>query len=503
MPTLWPDERIVNRLNQNTVYLVPRHAALQAGQEMRAEYEQELTNVTSQRDALQTNNEALEAINYALRLELARAQADVVVSVADAPDAVSQFRTGMQDVDSGLRLGSDTARQRLADVCSVMATHVMNFGAPNLWPNEADLGPTNWQRLDERMAMFANMGVEPMMVMYNYPVWMREIVNAQGVTPCDPNDPFATEGRVMPSMYHKLDEYLYAIAMRYLPQGVRWWVYGNEYKGLYMRRDGQKGWQNDEYVAQYEVFVSAMERAASDLGIASGELMLGGPYAAIRAEATPSSDTVPVGHPLHGKSYGEYRWHGLEAIEYWLTHATRKDFVAWDMGSGNATGGELTDAFTVAQTKYADMAQWVRTLTDLPIVVTEVYPKTADDDNANPQRIAAAKTIAHLSMIRAGYSMAWQWGAIGQGEGNPPNGGMLADYGESDPQPWYYAYKLLHDHFTEGANLYPVTVEGDGIYAEATDGVVVLVNMTDGLRTVAVGPSVHELAPYECKVVGR
>lgn len=432
--------------------------------------------------------------------------ADVYLTVDPTPFGVSQFRTGMQDVDSGLRTGNPINRTRLAAVCDVMATHVMNFGAPDLWPKGSDMKPTNWSRLDERMNMFVQMGVEPMMVMYNYPHWMKERVLKNGIV--EPiTEPFSTDGRVRRDCYGQLYTYCHEIALRYMaePYNVRTFVFGNEFKGFFFRRDGKPGLDYEEYTDQYNVFVAAMLEAVYRLGIPREAVKMGGPYSAIRTVATESTETVAPGHFLHGKSYGHYRKSPLEAIEYWLQHAHRADFVAWDMGSGNAEGGEVVDTFVVQANKYKDMANWVRTLTDLPMVITEVYPKTADDGNADAMRVCAAKTVAHLSMIEAGIHMAWQWGAIGQGEYESANqnGGMLKDYTDKEPNVWYYMYAGLGSHFGEGKRLYPVTAEGEGVYTTASDTAVVMANMTGSELLVCLGEVVHSLPAYDVRVVTR
>lgn len=511
---------------------VPLVAAYQVAEKIRTDYQHEVdylqgtvTTLGNERDNLRADLEEAGQTAWALTTERNDAlrkiteleaqitqlnktifrlthPADVYLEVGSTHTGISHFRTGMQDVDIGLRTGNPINRTRLAAVCDVMATHVMNFGAPDLWPKQSDSGITNWTRLDERMNMFVEMGVEPMLVLYNYPWWMKELVLKDSTVPMPSGNPFSTDGRVRRDMYAYLYEYCYDIALRYMaaPYNVRWFVYGNELKGFFFRRDGRKGLDFEEYTEQYNVFVGAVLIAARQLNIDTATLYLGGPYAALRTVAVPSVETVPVGHIL-SKAYGHHKYSPLEAIEYWLQHADRKDFIAFDMGSGNAEGGELVETFTIQATKYADVAQWLRTLTDLPMVITEVYPKTADDSNANAQRVCAAKTVAHLSMIEAGYTMAWQWGAIGQGEYSNTNGGMLKDYTDATPNPWYEIYRAIGECFGAGARLYPVTVDGTGIYARASDKATIVVNMTSDTRTVCVGETVYTLAPYDVLII--
>lgn len=501
--SLWNESEIRQRIARDAD-LIKVEKAITAMLDIAEEYEAE----RSQSAQTITSKDALIADLQRQLVLAARPAADVYVTVGSAPYAVSQFRTGMQLNTNGLLDGGDLARQRIGTLMQVVATHVMNFGAPNIWPDPSVLDASlwNWARLDQRLQMILAMGATPALVFYNYPVWMKELVDASGVHPMDPNDPFTDNGRVAAAMYAYFDIYVYEIAKRYLvaPYNVRFIVFGNELKGYYIRRDGQDGYDHEEYTTLYNRFVVQVERAALDLGIDPLTVRLGGCYAAVRTLSVANSDTVAPSHPLYGKAYGEYKSAPLDALEYWLQYATRKSFIAWDMGGGNSDGIELANTFAVQEAKYTDMALWARILTDLPMIVTEFYPKCADDDNADVQRVAAAKTVAHLSLVYAGYEMAWLWGATGDGEDNKPNGGLLTGYADTDiTQPFYDAYQLIRDYFTEGAQLYPVTIEGEGVYVAVTDNLAVLVNTTNAPRSVCVDDTVHSLAAYEVKGVLR
>jgi hypothetical protein len=500
----WDDEAIEEKLLESAeppIILVGAAADLMI--EMRDEYESTLEIVTGERDELLTIVENLKATIVELEEELGevRDPADVRVTVGPGPIATSNFIPAMQDVDSALRTGAAASREAIAKVKTVMATHIMNFGAPNLWPNEADGRITNWARLDERMNMFLNMGQEPALIFYNFPHWMKEKVLANGViAPMDPNDPFSTEGRVAWEKIDKFRQYCKEICRRYMvgPYHARIMVFLNEFKGYYYRRTGESGLDWEDYTNLYNEWVIAVQEVAMELGIPTIDLKMGGPYSAVRCEATRSNATESTAYP-----YGYYRVQPFAAIEYWLEHAIRADFVAFDCGSGNAVGGELTDTFTVQKTKFVDIMEKIRDMTDLPVVITEFYPKCADDQNANPDRVAAAKMVGNLSCIYAGYWMMWEWGAIGQGEYHEinQNGGMIRDYKTGEVNPWYLGNEILCTNFVQGTPLFPCEVVGDGIYAVATDQVVVLISMVENVLRVRLRDQVHVISGYEIVVI--
>jgi sulfur transfer complex TusBCD TusB component (DsrH family) len=542
MTELWSVEQIKERLSQADAFLLHADGVFAAMAEMKEEgdwmlatFEQTIARLTGDltrlandliaRDATIANltesiavrdgeiyllvNKvaALDAEIADLETQLAialRPDADVYVTVGATPYATSKFRTAMQDVDSGLRVGSQAARDKLAAMVDVIATHTMNFGSPDLWPKESDGKPTNWLRLDQRMQTFAAMGVEPAMILYNWPVWLRETVSDAGVaTPVPLIDPFVTEGRPMLSKYNQVDTYVYEIAKRYLPYGAKVWVHGNELKGFWGRRDGVKGYAVEEYVALYDRFVVQVTRAATELGIDPTALQFWGCYSAVRTEGTRNSDTVATTHPLFGRPYGEFRKRPLEAIEYFIKNAKRFDGVCFDAGLGNPEGGTLVDAFAATQ-KWVDLMTWLRTLTNKPVLIAELYDQAFDDGNASIQRTCAVKAVSTLTLIEAGYSGAWLWGGIGQGQPTPPNGGLLTSYAADHQElPWYDVYQTIGEHFSAGAQLYPVTIEGEGVYAKAVGNVGVVVNMTGDARSVCVGDTVHELAGYQVLKVDR
>jgi hypothetical protein len=284
------------------------------------------------------------------------------------------------------------------------------------------------------------------------------------------------------------------------PYRVRIMVFLNEFKGYYFRRDGTSGLDWVDYTNLYNEWVLCMQDVAMEKNIPVANLLLGGPYSAVRTEATASNATYP-----EDTGYGYFRKAPFQAIEYWLENAIRADFVAFDCGAGNAVGGELTDTFTVQQKKFVDIANRVQDMTNLPMVITEFYPKCADDQNANPDRVAAAKMIAHLSCIYAGYWMMWEWGAIGQGEYHElnQNGGLLQDYRTAEVNPWYLAHQILCTEFVQGKPLYPCTVEGDGIFAAANKDVTVLISKSESALRVRLNSQVHVISGYEIAVIRK
>jgi hypothetical protein len=517
---LWTESKIEERLGHIAVQTVHRTDAKALLLEMQQAYEAENAKLTAATLDLVHEAEMLEAKLDKRNAELADLEthidsleralfrathpADVSLTVGATPYATSQFTMGIQDVDASLRAGSQIARDRLAAVNDVWVTHISNFGISQAWPTESTGKPTNWSSLDARLNMFVQMGVEIAVIDHGWPMWMKELVDGSGVRNYTAADP-ATGGRPRWDKEAQFRTYHYEIAKHTMaaPYNVRMRLFSNELKGFVMRKDGKKGYDHEEHTKWYNIWVEEVERAAKDLGIDPASLTLCGSYPPVRTNGVASSDTVPVGHMLYGKPYGEYRKAPLEALEYFVKNAKRFDVLCWDAGTGNPEGGEKVDAFTVAMTKWADMMAWANTLTSKHKLITETYTKTADDNNADIYRLCAAKTVSYLSIIESGYIGAWPWGPIGHGE-DSPNAGLITGYGATDTTlPFYDAYKLIGDHFSAGASLYPVTIEGEGVYAKASGSVVIAVNMTSAPLTVCVGETVVELGAYQVAKVER
>jgi hypothetical protein len=489
---LWTESKIEERLGHIAVQTVHRVDAKALLLEMAQGYEAQLSDLEVHVDSLER------------ALHRATHPADVYLSIGATPYATSQFKSGMQDVDAGLSKGSQVARDRLAAVNEVLVSHISNFGISQTWPVEADGKPTKWASLDARLKMHLAMGAEIAIIDHGWPMWMKELVDGNGTRNYTSADS-GTGGRPRWDKEAQFRVYHYEIAKHTMaaPYNVRMRLFSNELKGFVMRKDGKHGYDHEEHTKWYNIWVEEVERAARDLGIDPASLILCGSYPPIRTHGSASNETVPSTHMLYGKAYGEYRKAPLAALEYFVKHATRVDVLCWDAGTGNPEGGEKVDAFTVAMTKWADQMAWANTLTDKPKLITETYTKTADDNNADIYRLCAAKAVSYLSIIECGYIGAWPWGPVGHGE-DSPNAGLITGYGATDTTlPFYEAYKAIGEHFSKGVQLYPVTVEGEGVYAKATDKVLVAVNMTDAPLTVCVGDATVALEAYGVGVVER
>jgi hypothetical protein len=314
------------------------------------------------------------------------------------------------------------------------------------------------------------------------------------------------------------------LARRYMapPYNVRHFVLGNEMKGFYTRRDGASGlWDSGMYPGTpgenadhgytylWNRWAGVMRAAAADIGLNPNELLLIGPYSAVRSEATPSTSTVEPGHPLFGKPYGEFRKNGIETIDTFLENADNPGGIAFDGGSRNAAGGELVDIYS-RQAKWTDMMDYIRHHaggkgTDLPVFITETYLRKADDETATEDQYASFKTLGLFEIVRSGYTSAWLWGSTGDGEPDAPDGGMMTNTNTAsgaEPKAWYYSMKTIHKHFAPGTNLHQVIISKNEIIdALANDTHAFLINKTSMKKVVKVNGASQELKAYECKLV--
>jgi hypothetical protein len=263
------------------------------------------------------------------------------------------------------------------------------------------------------------------------------------------------------------------------------------------------------YTYLWNRWAGVMREAAADLGINPGELVLMGPYAAVRSEAKPSNGTVEAGHPLYGKPYGEFRKNAIETIDTFLENADNPRGIAFDGGSRNVSGGELVDIYE-RQKKWTDMMNYIRnhaggTGTNLPVFVAETYLRRADDETATENQYASFKTAGLFELVRSGYRSAWLWGPIGKGEPDDPEGGMMTGTETANgaqPKLWYHSVKTVHEQFPPGTDFYGISIsDNDKIDAMANATNVFLVNKTGQDLTVDVNGEPTDLSGYECKLI--
>ncbi len=456
---------------------------------------------------------------------------DATITVSSEKIGTSKFITGLSHVDYTLRGGGSAnnaaaqakGKELMAGAIGMNATHVHGFGIAALWP-QPDAG-WNWSTLDAQMEVFKETGGQKAIILYGFPWWMRGVLNADGTTRLlTSTDQFLTEGRILTSKMEAFDAYVDAIARRYLaaPHNVRVWVLGNELKGYYNRRDQQKNlWDSGVYPGTpgdhadhgytylWNRWAGVMRKAAIDIGLDPNELVLMGPYAAVRSEAVPSGATVELGHPLAGKPYGEFRKNAIETIDTFLKNADNPGGIAFDAGSGNAVGGETVDIFK-RQQKWVDIMSYIRNHaggagTNLPVFVTETYLRTGDNETSGDAEQAAFKTVGTFELIRSGYTSAWLWSPIGLGEPNPPAGGLMTGTSTADgaqPKPWYDSLKAIHEQFAPGTDLYQVNISNSEVIdALANDTKVFLVNKKGQGQVVKVNGTEYDLIAFECKLV--
>lgn len=368
------------------------------------------------------------------------------------------------------------------------------------------------------------MGGTPALIFFQWPWHLRGVYSNGVTTLVTKENQFEVEGRILTSKMPQFDILVDRIARRYMaaPYNVRHFLLGNEMKGFYIRRDGisdlwdsgmYPGTPGDHadhgYTYLWNRWAGVIRAAAADMGVDPKELILIGPYAAVRTEAMPSNATVEVGHPLKGKSYGEFRKNAIETIDTFLKNADNPGGIAFDGGSRNVSGGELVDIYQ-RQGKWADMMDYIRNHaggagTDLPVFVAETYLRRADNEKAGEEQYASFKTVGIFELIRSGYTSAWLWSPVGKGEPDTPEGGLMTGTETADgakAKAWYYALKTIHEQFPPGADLYHVEISNaDAIDALANSKFVFLVNKKGSEQLAVVNGVSYNLGSYECKLI--
>lgn len=459
------------------------------------------------------------------------APADVVITVDRAFSPIARPAwigpIGLSHVDRTLSPNTDQpdiaarnrARELIAPVIGFHLTHIHAFGLPALAPTPDSA--FNWAPLDAQIETLRNLaapaGAQIGVILHGFPYWMRGEFDGETTRPLTAIDQFSPKGRILTDFFADHDALIEAVAQRYA-HIVDLWIYGQEGKGYYMRRDGKPHlWDGGAYPGTpgeadhgfayaYNRAVSAIERGLTSAGRPPGEVMIGGPYAAVRTQSSAGAGTIPAGaRHLAPAPYGHWRLNAPAFIEEWESHADRFDFVCWDIGSANADGIDLVDPWTAAD-KIGDFAAAVASITNKWQLITEFYAKTYDDDNGHPDRVAAYKATCYQRMIRAGIAGAALWSPIGLGEPNPPAGGLISGTTSiHDPQisPWLTAARKIAEMFkAPGRPVFlPDVSDPARVEALASTGQIHVINKTAETLDIDANGQRLTLWPYDQRIV--
>jgi hypothetical protein len=452
-------------------------------------------------------------------------QVDVSVSTdRSSPLGQSQFSPGITHVDESLDYPSGNnslaAIQKVSPLLRKSVTYqntpIMGWGLPDPWPDPSASEPSDWSALDARLRLVEGTGGIPVLTLCEAPWWMKGQLQPDGATlALSRADEWSTRAYSSRILDDKMDAWLLLVqrvAERYMapPYSVRYFQVWNELKGYYDPVTNvydfttSAGHPNEPdathgYTYLYNRVYDRLMSVADGLGIARGDVKVGGPYVVMDTwssanQSNPSAITKP---------YGTFDQRPLDVVMYWLRHKTDAGFISVDVDTSNKDGVDISFA-SVASEKFADVVRWIRSLdvarypgaATLPIWLAEWYanPQT---DWTNHVHSNAIKTYAMMEFLKAGGAVALAWGGSAQGRSGP---GLWTDTvaGGGKALPFYSSYRDFKQYFAPGTQLYRTTAAPIGLVdAVASASEVMLVNMTSKTVVASVDGTIMSLAPYQ------
>ena len=333
-----------------------------------------------------------------------------LVSTAIAHASPAPFRLGLthgqQSLDPWADKGAVAAgRQLLASSPGTLQNqHIMGWGAANPEPLP---GRYSWASLDRRMALIRATHGEPVITLCCAPDWMKGGV--PGTTNWARLD-------AAPSVT-SFDEFAAlaaAVARRY--PDVHHFLVWNEMKGFWDPLRNR--WRYEDYTRLYNKVYAALKAV-------NPAIQVGGPYVPMvswKPDVGGGRDSAVRG------PWGMVDQRALDAVEYWLAHATGADFVAVD-GNGALQDGSFLVPPAQSLAKLAAVDAWLRARTDLPIWWAESTPVPYGTSDLYSQAEEAALWAATVDVLRSsGAAVALLW----QAESTPVHTGLWTSTTSSD-----------------------------------------------------------------------
>lgn len=557
---LWNDSKVREELDNNVERQIVYADALASMFEMRQSYETERatlqekiinfnTQVNDQNNQiadLESQVENLTEQITVLNTQIVDLQnqpptqnptADITVTVGSTVKMTSIFETAMthvasQDLLSANATAKTKGMKNLGAAITYFQKQILGWGAldPWLWNGVGTRPPepTNWASLDNFLKMSLDMGGKLAINTQLWPWHLRGKWNADGTTtPCVASEQFSDSGVIMTSEVSNYLLLIQRLAERYLvaPYNVRIWTTGTEYHGLYQGRDKTfKEWRWDDYPGTpgrnadmgasyiHNITVDKITEVAIAKSIDLASLVFVNNYPPISATAKPTSDSVPVGHPLRGKAWGTAIKQGISIMANMPPLLKRVDILGFDMASVNKDGVALVDDFA-SLNRYDDIISYIKTVApSRPLAIMETYDKPQADPGPNTALYRAAiRADAFRHMLLNGVWAAFVWGNAGEAmnygsEAPIPDAALLTDTsvatgGQSTAM--LDVVKMYHDSFGPGTPIYDAVVVGSGVAVLPSDKYVILINQTNSAHHVAVGQDVYMLNPYQVRKVAR
>jgi len=363
----------------------------------------------------------------------------------NTPYLVSKFEIGATYTHSMWEYGHPTAvaraKQLLVDGnIRYHNIHIMGWGTDNPEPTNDNY---NFDSLDERVNFTLSMpGAIPVITFCTAPGWMK--VSGED---WNMNDRVATEH------FDDFAELCSVIAQRY-PQVKHFQVW-NELKGFWD--------EPQDYITMYNMVYDAVKAVRPDA-------IIGGPY-------TGGFD--------------------FSFINSWYNQKHGADFICWDEWlQGWPPENNTDEAWQMARTSiFGDEAAQVRTITDLPIWISEYYAGGAEGTSSNWDFIAANHASCYYHSLINDTSVALLWGHDSYlfSSTASPSGGQ--------PTKLYNVVKIFNTHFGPGTQLYSTTSSSEDINVLASETKTLLINKRNSPVTVVVNGTSVNLVAYEVKLL--
>jgi hypothetical protein len=282
------------------------------------------------------------------------------------------------------RSATDRAKQILRRVTDLGNQHIMGWGALNPSPSP---GERQWDSLDARIRLIESAGVTPVITLCCAPDWMKGGV---------PGETDWSQIEVAPDPEHFGDFAALAVDVARRYPEVRRFVVWNELKGFYDPVRGR--WDIESYTELYNMVYAALK--AYDPTIA-----VGGPYVSLDSWSSAGAASNPSS--VFGQ-WGVLDQRSLDAVDYWLAHATGADFLAVDGSNATEDAGLITDP-VLANEKFTAATRWLVARTPLPVWWMELYPDVLPEEKADSPYAADVALDAILRIGDAGGEAVFIW----------------------------------------------------------------------------------------------
>jgi hypothetical protein len=419
----------------------------------------------------------------------ARAQASIDVTIGE-PIGKAQLDFGVTYTQHTLRTDENpeavkSAKSILHRVAQYQNVHIMGWGVPSPEPSP---GQFDWAALDRRMAIVRETGGVPVITLCCAPDWMKGGADNE-------TDWSNLKGAPLPEHFKDYAALARQVALRY--PYVKHFQVWNEFKGFWNR--SEKRWDYEGYTALYNAVYDALKGVSADIKV-------GGPYTPmVHLMSIAPRDAGPISGP-----YGTVNRKITDAFEYWLAHKHGADFVTVD-GHIRPKDGHVADIFAAMQF-YADIDNWIRRQTPLPIWWAEWYT-VPDPANPIPEGLAhayqdALMTATLLTMAPTA-SVALRWGPEGSNE--PPyliadqEGLFSSTLSANGGQPGLFAASVekFEQCFPRDEPLLSTRVSGEGVMAMASPKCILLINKTASSLSVNVASKPVTLEPFGVNYLAR